>query len=192
MKRFLLIATACILALVVSSDVALSAGKGGSRGGSRGSVSRGNANRGSAARSTANRGGSRGGAAKHTAGKGSVAKGGKSTAGKGGTAKTNAAKGSKGTAAKGGKGNLAKGGKGTAAKGGRTMPRSVQGRALPRNHAFGRSLFSARFGMTLWADGDESWYYWYAPFDSYLPVDFIDLYTPDDSASVTVTTDDAV
>jgi hypothetical protein len=33
--------------------------------------------------------------------------------------------------------------------------------------------------------GDRAWYYWYSPFGRYLPLDFIDLYPPDDSGDGT-------
>jgi hypothetical protein len=216
MKRFLMIATACFLALVISSNIADAAKSSGSRGGSvsrgggasRASASRGGArsstSRGSAnhARGGANKAGAKGGKARKStsnraaaskarkSGKANLARNGAGKNGKavknhsGNNGKTNLVKngaGKNGTQ----NGNLAKNGKSN-----RKMPRAVQNRARSRGYDFARSWFSLDFGTTLFGDNDGDWYYWYAPFDSYLSIDFIDIYSPDDGDAVAITTSD--
>src|SRR5438445_698390 len=61
---------------------------------------------------------------------------------------------------------------------GRTMPRSLQGRTLPRNYArFSRTRYSVRYDCWFYR-AKTTWYYWYDPFQRYLPVAVIATYSP--------------
>jgi hypothetical protein len=143
-------------------------------------MNRGGTNKGNSPR---NGKGNKGGA-----NKGNSAKGGKGN--KGGANKGNSAKNGKGKG-NNGKGNSAKNGNGK-----RNMPRAVADRARSRGYDFSGSRFSPDLGIQLYLDGGDggdgggSWYYWYAPFDSYLPVDFVELYPPVDDPDLGVIDDD--
>jgi hypothetical protein len=58
------------------------------------------------------------------------------------------------------------------------LPRSLHGRALPGGYArFSRFRYDVRYRSRFYLAGN-SWYYWYAPFQYYLPVEVIAIYPP--------------
>ncbi len=57
-------------------------------------------------------------------------------------------------------------------------PRGLHGRTLPSNYGrFSRYRFDARYRTRFYLSAN-SWYYWYAPFGQYLPVEVIATYNP--------------
>jgi hypothetical protein len=61
---------------------------------------------------------------------------------------------------------------------GRALPRGLKGRTLPRNYArFSRTRYSARYDCLLYR-ARTTWYYWYDPFQRFLPVAVIATYPP--------------
>jgi hypothetical protein len=61
---------------------------------------------------------------------------------------------------------------------GHALPKTLHGRTLPRHYAkFTRYHYSARYRCWL-CFATSKWYYWYDPFQSYLPVALIATYPP--------------
>jgi hypothetical protein len=61
---------------------------------------------------------------------------------------------------------------------GHGIPRGLYGRSLPRNYArFNRYRYDPRYRSRFYLAGN-AWYYYYAPFQCYLPVEVIETYRP--------------
>jgi hypothetical protein len=69
---------------------------------------------------------------------------------------------------------------------GHGIARGLHGRSLPRNFArFSRFRYDPRYRCRLFLAGN-AWYYYYAPFQSYLPVEMIETYRPTAVPATTV------
>jgi hypothetical protein len=63
------------------------------------------------------------------------------------------------------------------------LPASLRGKALPRGYGGSRKgAYSRRCGCVVWLGPGRLWYYWCPRFLCYLPVRYVYVYPPQESA----------